>query len=162
MERSLSQSSASSLSLFLAVVMLSVLLAGCAAETDSAGEALSSSSSESIVASSAQSESSAMAAGAYEDGTYAATGNYVSPAGPEEMDISLTLEDGVITDATFVGKAEHPTSVKMQTNFSEGFAAEVVGRPIDELSLTVVNGSSLAPKGFMDAVSKIQAEAAAS
>ncbi len=96
----------------------------------------------------------------YEDGTYAATGNYISPAGAESVDVTVTLDDGVITDATFHGNATHPTSMKKQADFATGFEAQVVGKSIDDVSLGVVNGSSLAPKGFMDALVKIKAEAA--
>lgn len=98
---------------------------------------------------------------AYVDGTYAATGEYRSPAGEETIDVSLTLENGVVTDATYVGRATNPRSVTMQANFAAGYQALVVGKPIDELDLGVVNGSSLTPKGFMDAVADIKAEAKA-
>ncbi len=95
----------------------------------------------------------------YEDGSYTATGNYVSPAGAEEVLITLVLKDDIITSATFEGKAVHPTSKLVQGKFSEGFNQAVVGKNIDELNLTVVNGSSLTPKGFMDALAKIKVDA---
>jgi uncharacterized protein with FMN-binding domain len=95
----------------------------------------------------------------YEDGTYTATGNYVSPAGTEEVVITLVLKDDVVTSATFEGKAVHPTSKFVQGKFSEGFTQAVVGKNIEELNLTVVNGSSLTPKGFMDALAKIKVDA---
>lgn len=98
----------------------------------------------------------------YSDGTYEAVGNYISPAQREEIDITLTLKDNVVTDATFVGKATHEKSKAMQALFSEGFKEQVVGKPIDSIALTVVNGSSLTPKGFMDALQKIKKEAAQS
>jgi uncharacterized protein with FMN-binding domain len=95
----------------------------------------------------------------YEDGTYSATGQYVSPAGAEEVGVTVTLTNDVITDVKFEGKAENPGSVAMQGKFAEGFSSLVVGKSIDEVSLNVVNGSSLTPKGFMDALDKIRAEA---
>lgn len=97
--------------------------------------------------------------GAYKDGTYTATGNYQSPAQREEIEITLTVTDGVVTDAEFVSKATHPTSKLMQGKFAGGFEEAVVGKNIDGLKLTVVNGSSLTPKGFMDALSKIKTQA---
>ncbi len=96
----------------------------------------------------------------YEDGIYAAAGNYTSPAGAESVDITVTLQNGIITDATFNGHATHPASIKWQGNFAAGFKEEVVGKSIDSVSLGVVNGSSLAPKGFMDALQKIKNGAA--
>ncbi|MCR4326131.1 MAG: hypothetical protein NUV52_00555 [Candidatus Roizmanbacteria bacterium] len=98
----------------------------------------------------------------YSNGTYEAIGNYTSPAQVEEIDITLTLKNGVVTDSQFVGKATHEKSQAMQKLFSEGYKEQVVGKSIDEIALTVVNGSSLTPKGFMDALQKIKTEAAQS
>ncbi len=100
-------------------------------------------------------------ASAYKDGSYKAVGSYVSPAGQEEVDVTLVLKDGKITSAEFVGESQNPISKKLQNQFNEGYKQVVVGKSIDELSLTVVNGSSLTPKGFMDAVQKIKEEAKA-
>ncbi len=95
----------------------------------------------------------------YKDGTYEATGNYTSPAQKEEINVSLTLKDGIVTAATFEGKGVNEVTKKMQGKFKEGFSEEVVGKSLDEIALTVVNGSSLTPKGFMDAVEKVKVEA---
>lgn len=107
------------------------------------------------------SSSAMMRDSAYRDGTFSATGEYNSPAGEETIDVSLTLKDGVVTDATFTGNATNPRSVAMQGNFEAGYKALVVGKSLDDLNLTVVNGSSLTPHGFMDAVADIKAEAKA-
>lgn len=96
----------------------------------------------------------------YQDGTYSATGTYVSPAGSEMVDVSLTITGDVVTNSSFQGKASNPTSVRMQSQFAQGYRTFVVGKNVDELDLTVVNGSSLTPKGFEDAVMKIKAQAA--
>ncbi len=104
-------------------------------------------------------EGSAVNPSQYENGTYQATGNYTSPAQEEEVDIVITLADGVVVDAQFEGKATNATSQKMQGLFSEGFTEEVVGKNIDDINLTVVNGSSLTPKGFMDALEQVKEEA---
>jgi uncharacterized protein with FMN-binding domain len=95
----------------------------------------------------------------YADGSYSAGGSYTSPAGAETVNVSLTLAGDVISDVTFSGNATNPASVRMQSQFSQGYREMVVGKSIDEVSLTVVNGSSLTPKGFMDAIVKIQAQA---
>ena len=97
----------------------------------------------------------------YRDGTYTSTGRYTSPAGQEEVQITLVIKDDAVSSGTFVGKAVNPGSVKNQTLFKEGFDQYVVGKNVDDLQLEVVNGSSLTPKGFMDALSKIKVEAAA-
>jgi uncharacterized protein with FMN-binding domain len=97
----------------------------------------------------------------YKDGTYTAVGNYRSPAGSEQVDITITLVNGRVSDATFAGEGVNPTTKRLQGMFAAGFKEFVVGKPIDSISLTVVNGSSLTPKGFMDALQKIKIEATA-
>lgn len=95
----------------------------------------------------------------YRNGKYSALGNYQSPAQLEEVEINLTVADGVITDGEFIAKATHPTSKKLQGMFAQGFKEAVIGKNIDEVNVIVVNGSSLTPKGFMDALEKIKTQA---
>lgn len=95
----------------------------------------------------------------YNDGTYTVTGKYVSPAGPETINVLLTLKDDVVTDATVVAEATHEISVKKQAEFVGGYKAQVVGKNINEVNVGKVAGSSLTPKGFNDAVAQIKAKA---
>lgn len=95
----------------------------------------------------------------YQDGTYQATGKYISPGGEREIAISITLKDGVVTESTFEGFASDPASKRFQGEFAEGFKPLVVGKNIDELNLQKVSGSSLTPKGFMDALESIKTQA---
>jgi hypothetical protein len=100
-------------------------------------------------------------ASAYKDGTYHVVGNYTSPGGPETLDVTLILKGGVVTDSTVVADATRPESKEYQGMFVANYKSQVIGKSIDSISLTKVSGSSLAPKGFNDAVSKIKAEAKA-
>lgn len=95
------------------------------------------------------------------DGTYTALGDYQSPAGSEEIQVSLTFANSLITDATVTGNATNPISQKKQADFIAGFKEQVIGKPLNTLSLQAVSGASLTTKGFMDAVAKIGAEARA-
>jgi len=97
---------------------------------------------------------------AYKDGDYEAEGSYRSPAMQETIGLKITLKDNIITAASVTEHATHPTSIKMQQQFKDGFSVLVVGKNIDELTLDIVNGSSLTPKGFMAAIEKIKQEAA--
>jgi len=99
--------------------------------------------------------------GEYSNGTYNAEGNYVSPGGPESIDVTITLTDGLITDATVVSNAQRPMSKQMQGQFISGFKEQVIGKNIDEVNLTKVSGSSLTPKGFNEALEEIKAQARA-
>ncbi len=95
----------------------------------------------------------------YRDGSYTVGGTYQSPAGREDIDITLVIENDTVIDAVFVGKTVNPTSTILQGMFAQGFKGAVIGKRVDDLSLTVVNGSSLTPKGFNDALAKIKAQA---
>lgn len=95
----------------------------------------------------------------YKDGTFTADGAYRSPAGNENVTVGLTLKDGIVTDATFKGDATNPASKNLQAAFAAGYKAQVVGKSVDSISLGVINGASLTPKGFMEALAKIKVEA---
>lgn len=97
----------------------------------------------------------------YKDGTYSATGTYQSPAGKEEIGITVTISNNIITDTTFTPKATNEVSIKLQKMFADGYKAVVVGRTLDEAKLDKVSGSSLTPKGWNDAIEKIKLEAQA-
>ncbi len=96
-----------------------------------------------------------MAGAEIKDGTYEATGEYTSPAGPEVVPIKLTLKNGVIESIEFNQQVTNPGSIKFQGMFKEGYQALVVGKKISEVKLDKVSGSSLTPKGFNDAIQKI-------
>lgn len=97
----------------------------------------------------------------YKDGTYSSIGTYTSPAGKEEVGVSLTLRDNVITSVTFTPKATNEVSIKLQGMFSSGYKELVVGKDINTVKLDKVSGSSLTPKGFNDAIEKIKLQAQA-
>jgi hypothetical protein len=83
----------------------------------------------------------------------------MSPGGSETVDLSLTLKDGIITDANFLPKSERPMSLRFQNQFAAGYKELVIGKKINEVNLIKVSGSSLTPKGFNDAVAQIKAKA---
>lgn len=98
----------------------------------------------------------------YADGTYTATGHYISPAGEESVEVTLTLASDVVTGVEIGVLAENPGSKMLQGLFSEGIGEKVIGKDIDSIELfSSVNGSSLTPKGFDEALQSIKAEASA-
>jgi uncharacterized protein with FMN-binding domain len=97
---------------------------------------------------------------AYADGTYSASADYQSPNGTETIDVTLTLKDEVITDVKVVGHGTSPDSKLHQGQFSNGIAAVVVGKDIDQITVDKVGGSSLTSGGFNKAVDEIKADAA--
>jgi len=97
----------------------------------------------------------------YKDGTYKALGDYVSPGGSEEISVTVTLKNDLITDASVESKAFRPQSVAHQNMFISGFKQYVIGKSLDQVVLDKVSGSSLTPKGWNDAIEKIKVEAKA-
>lgn len=51
-------------------------------------------------------ESASTDVSSYKDGTYSATGSYVSPGGRESIELTVTIKDGVITSTELVQNAE--------------------------------------------------------
>lgn len=94
----------------------------------------------------------------YRDGDYEAKGWYGGQ--PSSIDVELTLRDGRITAVDVTTNATNPTSLDLQERFAEAVPNEVVGRPIDEVQVGRLAGSSSTPDGFNDALDKIRAQAA--
>jgi len=96
----------------------------------------------------------------YFDGQYSAEGSYTIPTGElEKMTVSLTLKDGIITEADFTSNPIEAGSKFNQGKFREGFRTLVVGKDIDTVTLTVVNGASLTGMGFNEALKAIKEKA---
>lgn len=99
--------------------------------------------------------------GTYADGTYTAEGSYATPEAVETITVTLTIADDVVTDVTVSGDPQARESEQYQAQFIGGISNEVVGKSLDEVSVSRVSGSSLTSGGFMEAVELIKAEAAA-
>uniref|UniRef100_UPI0028D5F6E3 FMN-binding protein n=1 Tax=uncultured Microbacterium sp. TaxID=191216 RepID=UPI0028D5F6E3 len=104
---------------------------------------------------------SATTSGTYADGTYEATGQYATPESVETVDVTLTLAGDTITEVNVTGDPQAAESRRYQSEFIGGIAAEVVGKKLDEISVSKVAGSSLTSGGFNNAVETIKTEAQA-
>ncbi len=113
----------------------------------------------SVATSSASKTPSSASTQTYKDGTYSVVGSYKSPAGPEEIGVTLTLKNDIITDITVTPKATVRRSVELQNAFAANYKPMVIGKNIAEINLGKVAGASLTPMGFNDALAKIEAEA---
>ncbi len=100
-------------------------------------------------------------ASVYKDGTYSATGSYMSPGGEDQIMVTLTLTNDVITSVSVTPAAGDRTSERYQNYFISGYKQYVIGYNIASVNLTYVSGSSLTPIGFDDALSQIEAQAKA-
>jgi uncharacterized protein with FMN-binding domain len=143
----------------LAGLSLAGILTGCstAADTDTGN------SDETTETDSTETDSGATDSGdgsaTYTDGTYTESANYQSPNGSETVEVTITLEGDIITAVTVVGDGDNPDSKRYQGEFADGIAAVVVGKDIDEISVSKVAGSSLTSAGFNEAVDAIKADA---
>ena len=135
-----------------------VTLAGCSGgTTDAAAPAPAASSAPSTSAAAGGSSS----AGTYTDGTYEATGQYATPESVETVDVTLTLAGDTVTDVIVTGDPQAAESSRYQGEFIGGIKDEVVGKKLDEISVSKVAGSSLTSGGFMKAVDAIKSQAQA-
>lgn len=140
-----------------------VTLAGCSGGTSDA--AAPAASEAAPAASSAPSTSAAAdtssTSGSYKDGTYEATGQYSTPESVETIDVTLTVAGDTVTAVEVTGDPQAAESKRYQGEFIGGIQSEVVGKKLDELSVSKVAGSSLTSGGFNKAVDTIKTEAKA-
>ncbi len=101
------------------------------------------------------------AGGSFVDGDYSAAGEYQAPSGTESVEVTVTLESGVVTAVTVVGDSTDAQARGYQAQFVAGIGAIAVGKNIDELSVDKVGGSSLTGAGFNAAIEAIKVDAAA-
>ena len=97
----------------------------------------------------------------YNDGTYSATGSYMSPGGYQQLGVTITLKNDIITSASVTNMASDGRSQRYQNMFISGYQQYVVGKNIADVHLTKVSGSSLTPSGFNDALAQIESQAKA-
>ncbi len=86
----------------------------------------------------------------YKDGTYTATGSYMSPGGPDKVGVMLTLKNDLITAITVTPEPGDNTSARYQNMFVAAYKQYVVGQNI-----------ALTSKGFNDALAQIKTQAKA-
>lgn len=97
----------------------------------------------------------------YKDGTYSATGSYLTPGGRESIDLTVTIKGGLITDTALKQNGDNRDSQEYQGVFANNYKSFVVGKAIDSVSLSRVAGSSLTSGGFNTALEMIKKDAKA-
>ncbi len=97
----------------------------------------------------------------YQDGTYSTTVNYEIPYGyVEPMEVTLKIEDNTVIDVQAAFEVVNPVSEDYQQSFLRYVSREVVGRKVDNVSLSRMTGASLTNQAFDAALAEIKAEAA--
>jgi uncharacterized protein with FMN-binding domain len=93
----------------------------------------------------------------FEEGVFKSTGEYGNL--PSHITVTVTLDDDVITEVEVTPHATNPTSLDLQSRFADAVPEVVVGKPIDEVNVGRLAGSSVTPKGFNDAINQIKKQA---
>ncbi|WP_295792004.1 FMN-binding protein [uncultured Microbacterium sp.] len=137
-------------------------LAGCAGgTTDAAAPAESAAAPAASSPAPTGAAAGSSASGTYKDGQYEATGQYATPESVETVDVTLTIAGDTITAVEVTGDPQAAESRRYQSEFIGGIKDEVVGKKLDEISVSKVAGSSLTSGGFNKAVETIKSEAKA-
>ncbi|KQR36971.1 FMN-binding protein [Microbacterium sp. Leaf159] len=133
-----------------------LVLAGCSGTADAEDQ-----STDTGTDTSTESTDSGASTGDYSDGTYTADGSYQTPETVESISVTLTIDDGVVTEVEVTGDPKARETEQYQGQFIDGISDEVVGKSLDELNVSRVAGSSLTSGGFNEAVDSIKEQAAA-
>ncbi|MDJ1113349.1 FMN-binding protein [Microbacterium dauci] len=136
-----------------------VLLAGCAADTDT--DTIAPEDVTADESTDTGTTDGGTSTGAYTDGTYTAEGSYQTPESVETISVTLTIADDTVTAVEVTGDPQARESEQYQGEFIGGIADLVVGKSLDEIEVDRVAGSSLTSGGFNQAVEEIRADAAA-
>jgi len=95
----------------------------------------------------------------YKDGSYTATSDYYVPHGSEEIQVNVTLKNGIITGSNVENSEYDGESAQYQEGFASEYKSFVIGKKISGLELSYISGASDTTQGFNDALSKIRTEA---
>jgi len=92
----------------------------------------------------------------YKDGEYTVEGEY----GSKSIIVKLNLESDKIKAIEVTPNTDIKMSLGLQKKFAAAVPEVVVGKPIDEVHLDKLAGSSKTTQGFNDALTKIKSQAA--
>lgn len=95
----------------------------------------------------------------YADGTYSGTNVYNTPAGDHTLTVNLTLQNGMVVAAETVHDDLAGLSTETAARFDSLYSTEVIGKQLDEVSLSRVGGASLTSVAFNNAVAEIKTAA---
>lgn len=97
----------------------------------------------------------------YKDGVYEATTTYSIPYGYREpMKVLVELKDNKVASTSVLFDVVDYTSEGHQESFVNLFRTRVLGRRIDEISLSRIGGASLTSRAYNKALEQIKIEAA--
>lgn len=95
----------------------------------------------------------------YTNGTYTASASYPVRGSYESIEVTLTIQKGIISSASISQSGSDPESRRYQNSFTSAYKQYVIGKSINSLNLSRVSGASLTTSGFNDAVDQIKSKA---
>lgn len=98
----------------------------------------------------------------YKNGTYTASSDYYVPHGYESIAVSLTVNNGTVSDVSIQNSENNGTSAFFQENFSGVYKSQVVGRKLSGLQISDVSGASDTTRAFNTALNQIENQVQAS
>ncbi len=94
------------------------------------------------------------------NGNYTTSVSYLTPSrSSHSMDITVTIENDVISNSSIVYDNGDGPSNSHQRRFDAAYKTEVIGMQLDEVALSRVAGASLTTESFNEAVTTIEVEA---
>jgi hypothetical protein len=94
------------------------------------------------------------------DGSYTTETAYFTPRRTQHvMDVTLTIENDVVTDASILWDGAVAPKTPSHSGFDAAYKEEVIGKSLSMIDLSRVGGASLTSDAFNEAVDTIQSEA---
>lgn len=91
---------------------------------------------------------------------YTAQATYLTPARTSHtIDVTLTLNEGVVSAANVIYDGGKGFSNAHQERFDKAYKNLVIGKSLDQISLSRVGGASVTSQAFNEAVVKIKSQA---
>ncbi|MCB9834426.1 hypothetical protein H6792_00130 [Candidatus Nomurabacteria bacterium] len=128
-------------------------------ETDSGTSTQSESATTDSSSSSSDSSSNTQASNTYQDGTYQSSQTYRVPGGTASLALELTLSQDIVESMDLTYQASDHESSQYLSRFESQISSKVVGKSLDQISLSRVAGASLTTDAFSLALQDIATEA---
>jgi uncharacterized protein with FMN-binding domain len=94
----------------------------------------------------------------YKDGTYTTQASYRVPAGPHQMQVTVTVSNDKITSANIVYDARTAND-GYTMSFNDSYKSQVIGQNLGSVSPSRVGGASLTTNAFNSALATIRTQA---
>ncbi len=98
----------------------------------------------------------------FASGSFEGAGSYTSDTDTEHtITVVLTVEDDMVTNSqiSFDGLPDGEFTNEEQENFYNSYTSEVIGQPLEIISLSLVGGVTAPSVGFNEALAKVTTQA---